>query len=162
MNALRTCSAALFLAMTTAAQVGVALAPAGQPALAAIRPTLQNAVPLAVVEGAGNPAFQIRAAVVTPAVPVGSPMFLLIGTPSAASLPLAAPLLNPAYGLPGWLAMSDLLVVAPMTVAGTFGTPPYNLPIPAGLGALGLTLSTQIAVATPGGFGLTGATGIVI
>lgn len=149
-------------AATATAQVGVAIAPSGQPALAAIRPTLQNAQPLAVVEVGGNPAFQLRAAVVTPAVPVGAPIFLLIGTPVAAPIPLGAPLLNPAWGSPGHLAMSEILVLAPMTVAGTMGTPPYNLPIPAGLGALGLTLSTQIAVWTAAGWGLTGATGIVL
>ena len=147
---------------TATAQVGLALAPSGQPALAAIRPTLQNALPQAVVEVGGNPALQLRAAVVTPAVPVGAPIFLLIGTPVAAPIPLGAPLLNPAWGLPGHLAMSEILVLAPMTVAGTMGTPAYNLPIPAGLGALGLTLSTQIAIWTAAGWGLTGATGIVI
>jgi hypothetical protein len=162
MNLFRTLSSALLFATAAAAQVGLALAPSGQPALAAIRPSFQNALPLGVVEVGGNPAFQIRAAVVTPAVPIGTPIFLLIGTPIAAPIPLGAPLLNPAWGLPGMLAMHDILVLAPMTVAGTFGTPPYSLPIPPGLGALGLTLSTQIALFTAAGWGLTGATGIVI
>ena len=162
MNPRHTLLSALLFATAAASQNGVALAPSGQPALAAIRPTFQNALPLAVAEVAGNPAFQVRAMVVTPAVPVGTPIFLLIGPPIAAPFPLGAPLLNPVWGLPGFLAMSDVLVAAPMTVAGTQGTPPFNLPIPPGLGALGLTLSMQIAVLSPAGFGLTGATGLVL
>jgi hypothetical protein len=161
-SALLAASFALLAAAPTVAQTGLPLAPAGQPALAAIRPTLQNTVPAAVVQVAGNVNLRVHAAVVTPAVPIGTPIFLLIGTPIAAPFAVGAPLLSPAYGLPGFLAMADLLVIQPMTVAGTFGTPPYSLPIPPGLGALGLTLSTQIAVATAAGFGLTGATGIVL
>ncbi|MFY9342037.1 MAG: hypothetical protein WAT39_06090 [Planctomycetota bacterium] len=162
MNAPRALLSCLFSAAALSAQVGIAVAPSGQPALAAIRPTLQNTLPLAVAEVAGNPGFQLRAAVVTPAVPVGSPMFLVIGTPAAAPIALGAPLLFPGYGLPGFLAMNSILVIAPMTVAGTLGTPPYSLPIPPGLGALGHCLTAQIAVVVPGGFGLTGATGIVL
>ncbi len=162
MNTFRTLSSSLLFATVATAQVGFAVAPSGQPALAAIRPTLQNTVPLAVAEVAGNPAFRIHAAVVTPAVPVGSPMFLLIGTPIAAPIPLGPPLLFPGYGLPGFLAMSDILVLASVTVAGTQGTPPYNVPIPPGLGALGHCLTAQIIVFVPGGIGLTGATGIVL
>jgi len=151
----------LLLAAASAAQVGMALAPSGQPALAAIRPTLRNTVPLAVVEVAGNAAFQVHAAVVTPLVPVGSPMFLLIGFPTGPST-LGAPLLFPGYGLPGILAMPNVVVGVYAGVAGTLGNPAFPLPLPPGLGALGLALSTQIAVFVPGGLGLTGATGIVI
>ncbi len=162
MNTLRLLSACALLAATATAQVGFAVAPAGQPALAAIRPTLQNTVPLAIVEGAGNPNFRIHAAVVTPAVPVGQPIFLLIGAPTAAPIALGAPLLFPGHGLPGFLAMSEIFVIAPVTVAGTFGTPPYALPIPAGLGALGHCLTAQTLVLMPGAFSLTVATAIVI
>lgn len=152
----------LLLGATGQAQAGLALAPSGQPALAAIRPTLGNTIPLAVVEVAGNPAFQIHAAVVTPAVPAGSPMFLLFGPPLPPPIPLGAPLLFPGYGLPGLLAMPNVTVAAYVGLAGTLGNPPYSLPVPPGLGALGLCLSAQIAVFVPGGIGLTGATGIVL
>jgi hypothetical protein len=162
MSAIRTLAAAFLLGAIATAQVGVAIAPAGQPVLAAIRPTLQNTVPPAVVQVAGNPGLRVHCAVVTPAVPVGSPMFLLVGTPVAAPIAIGGPPLFPGYGLPGFLAMSDILLLAPVTVAGTFGTPPYPLPIPAGLGALGHCLTTQIAVFVPGGIGLTGATGVVL
>lgn len=162
MNHVPSLLSTLLLTTLASAQVGFAVAPAGQPALAGIRPTLQNTVPLAVVEGAGNPNFRIHAAVVHPAVPVGSPMFLLLGTPAPAPIALGAPLLSPAYGLPGFLPMSQILVSAPVTVAGTLGTPPYSLPIPPGLGALGHVLTAQIAVFTAAGIGLTGATGIVL
>jgi hypothetical protein len=162
MNLLRTTFATFLLQGLACAQVGFAVAPAGQPALAAIRPTLQNTVPLAVVEVGGNPNFRIHAAVVTPAVPVGSPMFLLIGTPNAAPIAVPPALLFGGYGLPGFLAMSEILVAPSVTVAGTFGTPPFAVPIPPGLGALGHCLTAQIAVVVPGGVGLTGATGIVL
>jgi hypothetical protein len=161
MNATRCLLCSFLLAAAAPAQLGVAIA-SGQPVLAAIRPTLQNTLPLAIVEAAGNPQFRIHAAVVTPAVPVGAPIFLLIGWPVAAPIPLDAPLLSPAFGLPGTLAMSEIVVMAPMTVAGTYGTPPYALPIPPGLGPIGHCLTTQIAVWTAAGWGLTGATGIVI
>ncbi len=162
MNTFHTLLSTFALTAAAVSQVGIVVGPAGQPALAVIRPTLQNTLPLAIAQVAGNPNFRIHAAVVTPTVPVGSPMFLLIGTPSAAPIALGAPLLSPAFGLPGFLAMSNILVAAPVTVAGTFGTPPYSLPIPPGLGALGHCLTTQIAVFVPGGIGLTGATGIVL
>jgi hypothetical protein len=163
MNALRTILAPLAVLFATAvatAQVGGAILGAGQPVLAAIRPTLQNVLPLPVVQAAGNPNFRIHAAVVHPQVPVGSPIFLLLGTPSAAPIPLPAGVLSPLYGAPGTLAMTEILAVVPVTVAGTMGTPTYHLPIPPGLGALGHFLTAQILVATPGGWALTGATGI--
>ncbi len=161
MNATRNLLCCFLLAAAAPAQVGIPIA-AGQPLLAAIRPTLQNTVPLAMAQVGGNPAFRIHAAVVTPAVPVGAPIYLMIGLPVAAPIPLGAPLLSPAFGLPGTLAMPEILVMASMTVAGTNGTPPYALPIPPGLGPLGHCLTTQIAVWTAAGWGLTGATGIVI
>src|SRR5688572_28835485 len=107
MNTFRTLIACALLSAAATAQVGFAVAPAGQPALAAIRPTLQNTIGLAAVEAAGNPNFRIHSAVVTPAVPVGQPIFLLLGTPNAAPIALGAPLLFPGHGLPGFLAMSD-------------------------------------------------------
>lgn len=162
MTAIRTALTACLFTTAALAQGGFAVAPAGQPALSAIRPSLQNTLPLAIVEVGGNPNFQIHAAVVTPSVPVGSPMFLLLGPPSAAAITVPDPLLAPAYGFPGILRMSEVSLLVPMTVAGTFGTPPYSLPIPPGLGALGHCLTTQIAVLVPGGIGLTGATGIVL
>ncbi|HEX5053140.1 MAG TPA: hypothetical protein VFZ65_15300 [Planctomycetota bacterium] len=162
MNAIRTLLTSLLLGTAATAQLGLAVAPSGQPALAAIRPTLENTIPLPVVEVAGNPNFQIHAAVVTPAVPVGSPMFLLLGPPAAAPIAVPPPLLFPGYGLPGFLGMSEISLIVPMTVAGTFGTPSYHLPIPPGLGALGHCLTAQIAVFVPGGIGLTGATGIAL
>jgi hypothetical protein len=162
MNKLHLVVSSLIFTAASVAQSGFAVLPAGQPALAGMRPTLQNAVPLPVVEVAGNPAFAIHAAVVTPAVPVGAPMFLLLGPPNAAPIAIGAALLAPAYGLPGFLAMSDISLMASVTVAGTFGTPPLPLPIPPGLGALGHVLTAQIAVLVPGGVGLTGATGIVL
>jgi hypothetical protein len=162
MNLLRTTLTAFLFHGLAFAQAGFAVLPAGQPALAAIRPTLQNALPLAVVEVGGNPSVRVHAAVVTPAVPVGSPLFLLIGTPNAAPIAVPPPLLFAGYGLPGFLAMSEILIAPSVTVAGTFGTPPFPLPIPPGLGALGHCLTAQIAVFVPGGIGLTGATGIVL
>jgi len=152
--------ATLFATTVAIAQVGGAIAGAGQPVLAAIRPTLQNALPLPIVQVVGNPNFRIHAAVVHPQVPVGSPIFLLLGLPSAAPIPLPAGLLSPLYGAPGTLAMSEILAVVPATVAGTMGTPPVSLPIPQGLGPLGHFLTAQILVVAPGGFALTGATGI--
>ena len=151
----------LLLCSLVTAQGAMALAPSGQPALATIRPTLRNTVPLAVVEVAGNPGFQVHSAVVTPIVPAGSPMFLLIGFPVPPPVPIGAPLF-PGYGLPGLLAMPNVVVAVYTGVAGTLGNPAYSLPLPPGLGPLGLALSTQIAVFVPGGIGLTGATGIVI
>lgn len=162
MNAIRASLTAFLLNAAALAQGGFAVAPAGQPALAGIRPTLQNTLPLAIAEVAGNPNFRIHCAVVTPAVPVGSPMFLLLGPPAAAAFPVPPALLSPAYGMPGWLPMAEISLIVPMTVAGTYGTPPYSLPIPAGVGPLGHFLTAQIAVLVPGGFGLTGATGIVL
>jgi hypothetical protein len=151
----------LLLTALAIAQNAAPLAPSGQPALAAIRPTLRNTLPLPVVEVAGNAAFAVHAAVVTPLVPAGSPMFLLLGFPTAPST-LGAPLLFPGYGLPGILAMPNVVAGVYVGVAGTLGNPPFPLPLPPGLGPLGIALSTQIAVFVPGGLGLTGATGIVI
>ena len=151
----------LLLATATTAQAGVALAPSGQPVLAAIRPHPLFMVPLAVVEVAGNPAFQIHSEIITPAVPPGSLMLLLLGTPNPPPIPVGPPLF-PGYGLPGWLAMDNILAIAFAGVAGTAGNPPYLLPIPPGLGPLGLCLSAQNVVFVPGGLGLTGATGIII
>ena len=162
MNLLPFIASTLLVVAAGTAQGALALAPSGQPVLAAIRPTMRNTVPLAVVEVAGNPAFQVHCAVVTPAVPAGSPMFLLIGFPVPPPVPMGAPLLFPGYGLPGWLAMPHVVVGVYVGVAGTLGNPAYPLPLPPGLGPLGLALSTQIAVFVPGGIGLTGATGIVI
>ena len=73
-----------------------------------------------------------------------------------------APLLFPGYGLPGLLAMPNVVVAVHTGVAGTLGNPAYSPPLPPGLGPRGLALSTQFAVFVPGGLGLTGATGIVI
>ncbi len=156
-------AAGLCLGATAAAQGCVALAPSGQPALAGIAPICRSTVGLAVVEVFGNPAFALHCPVVTPAVPAGLPTFLLIGVPVPPPIPLGPPLLDPAFGLPGMLAMNRILLMVPAGVSGTYGVPPVPLPIPAGLGPLGLALSAQIAVLTPAGtFGLTGATGIVI
>ncbi|MEO6598045.1 MAG: hypothetical protein ABIP94_25150 [Planctomycetota bacterium] len=152
----------LLLGTVAPAQVGLALGPSGQPALAAIRPTLQNTVPAAVVQAAGNPMLRVHSAVITPAVQVGSPMFLLLGFPTTAPLPLGAPLLFPGFGLPGFLAMPEVVVIANAGLAGTMGNPAYPLPLPPGLGPLGLAVSAQILVLAPPGLGLTGATGIVI
>jgi len=153
--------ASFVLAAAGTAQLDPALLPSGQPALAAIRPELVNALPQPIVQVFGNPNLLVHSAVVTPIVPAGSPMVTLIGVPTAAPLPIAGPPLFGGYGLPGFLAMSQVLVLSP-GVAGTFGSPPFSLPIPAGLGPMGIALSTQIAVFTPGGIGLTGATGIDI
>jgi hypothetical protein len=152
----------LLLGAIATAQDAMFLAPSGQPVLAAIRPTLRNTVPLAVVEVVGNPAFQIHSAVVHPGVPAGSPMFLLIGFPVPPPVPFPPALLNPIYGLPGLLAMPNVAAAAYVGVAGTLGNPAYSLPLPPGLGPMGLTLSVQNAVFTPGGIALAGATGIII
>ena len=153
--------ASLLLCAVASSQNGPPLFPAGQPALAAIRPELQNTLPPPIVQVFGNPALIVHSAVLTPIVPAGSPMFTLIGVPIAAALPLGAPPLFAGYGLPGHLQMSNILVVSP-GVAGTFGSPPYTLSIPPGLGPIGRVLSAQIAVFVPGGIGLTGAIGIDI
>jgi len=152
----------LCIAAPAAAQNCPPLGPSGQPALAGIAPVGLFTVPLAVVEVAGNANFQIRSAVVTPIVPAGRPMFLVLGFP-AAPIAVGAPPLDPAYGLPGLLPMSAFWSIDYVGVTGTLGNPPHALPIPPGLGPLGLVLMGQIAVLGPAGsFGLTGAMGIVI
>jgi hypothetical protein len=151
----------LVLSANAAAQGCVALAPSGQPALAAIRPTCRNTVPAAVVQVAGNPAFQLHCAATAPS-PAGFPIVMLIGQPVPPPLPLGVPPLHPAFGAPGWLTMHSILLVLPCGVSGTLGNPPTPLPIPGGLGPLGLALSAQMVVVLPGGLALSAATGIVI
>ena len=157
----RAALAASLTVASLAAQGSVPQFPAGQPALAAIRPTLSNTVPAAIVQVAGNPALVVESVVMTPIVPAGQPMFTLIGTPTAAPIAIGGPPLFAGYGLPGFLAMDTILAVSP-GVTGTFGSPPMTLPIPPGLGPIGVALTAQIAAFTPGGIGLTGAVGIDI
>lgn len=162
MRSLPTILMSLILGAAGAAQGCIALAPSGQPVLAAIRPQCRNNVPAAVVQVAGNPAFALFCSVIAAGVPAGSPMFLVLGFPLPPPVPIGAPPLNPAYGLPGLLAMPSVVVTRFAGVAGTQGNPLLALPIPPGLGPLGLVLSAQMVVFTAGGAGLTGATGIVI
>lgn len=153
---------ALLLGTIGTAQDAMFIDASGQIGLATIRPMLLNTVPRSVVAVAGNPGLQIQSAVVHPAVPADSPMFLLIGFPAASLVPVPPALLNATYGLPGLLAMPAIAVGAYVGVAGTTRNPAYALPIPRGLGSLGHVLSVQNAVFTPGGIGLTGAIGIVL
>jgi hypothetical protein len=163
---MRLLSSVLFLATLippAPAQACGGLVPSGQPVLAAIRPACRNLVAPAVLWAAGNPAFQFHAPLVHAAVPLGRPMFLLIGTPVPPPIPIGPPILDPALGLPGLLAMNRILFVLPASVSGTLGVPPVPFPLPATGGPLGLVLSAQILVSMPGGtFGLSGATGITV
>jgi hypothetical protein len=151
----------LFLDGTGAAQGCVALAPSGCVCLRApsTRPTCRNAI--AAICG-GNPNFQIHSAIVTPCVPAGLPMFLVLGFPVPPPVPIPAPPADPVYGLPCLLAMPSVAAAAYTGVTGTFGNPAFPLPIPPGLCGIGLALSAQTAFFGAGGIGITDATGITL
>ena len=165
MNVLRVLPAVLLsLSVAAAADAQVAcaaIAPSGQALIpATMNPTCRNTNG-GVAAVFGNPAFALHNAVVAPCVPPGNPMLLLLGPPVPPPLPLGFPVINPACGLPGWLAMTKIWITLPAGVSGTFGNPPVPVPIPPGLGA-GPLMIAQTAVLTPGGIELSGATIVVL
>jgi hypothetical protein len=90
-------------------------------------------------------------------------MFLLVGLFAANYIYVGAPPLDPAFGLPGLLVTSPILLISPAGFSPGPG-PTVSLPLPATGGPFGMVLSAHTLVFIPGtaSFALTGAVGITI
>jgi hypothetical protein len=128
--------------------------------LLATRPACVNTVPAGLI-GGGNPNFALRAEIFNACVPVGLPLFLVLGLPGPA-VTIPPPVLDPAYGLPCTLGMPAIAGAAYGGVTHAVNNPAIPVPVPPGLAGLGHAITAQMVIFGPGGIGLSDSSGVLL